>query len=174
MIKQFIGALAFAVGLLPLVGNTAQTATAKLTVTVTVTLPTCTVAVPASVDMGVVSNQDFSGVGTTANSKDFRLELSGCSGGVDGATVTFSGAAAASDALSFALDSGSDPAKGVGLQIKDDKGVILPPNQNSTTYVIDTSNPDIELLFKASLIQTENRIEAGTADTSVTVSIAYS
>lgn len=174
MVKKIAVAMVLTAGLPAFVTNAAQTATANLNITITVTLPTCTVSVPASIDMGIVSNQDFSHVGATAKSKDFSLKLSGCSGGVDGAIVTFTGTAAANDTSSFAPDTGDIPAKGVGLQIKDGEGTILSPNQSSSAYVIDTSNPDISLPFSASFIQTDSNIEAGTADTTVTVSISYS
>ncbi|MGL5968918.1 MAG: fimbrial protein [Kluyvera sp.] len=173
-VKKMAIAMVLTSGLPLLSANAAQTAVAMLNITVTVTLPTCSLTVPASIDMGVVSNQDFSGVGTTAKSKNFNLELIGCNGNVDGATITFSGKAADNDTSSFAVDTGNKPAKGVGLQIKDALGAILSPNKSSATYMLATSSPDITLPFEASFIQTEDLIEAGTAGTTVTVSIVYS
>lgn len=125
-----------------------------------------------SVDMGSVWAKTFTTAGDTSLGKDFTIKLINCPTEVttNGATLRFDGVAASADNKILKLDDTS-VATGVGIQIKDDAGNIVPLFADSKVYtLVEGTN---ELKFTARYISTAATVTAGAANSSTQFTVNY-
>jgi major type 1 subunit fimbrin (pilin) len=134
-----------------------------------------TLAVP----MGKISTTSFSGAGTTSAASKFSLQLKTCPTATT-ATVKFDGIAAGGDDKILALTGGAGAATGVGIQLSDKSGAILPLATNSTSYTLalgdatdTTKDVTNNLDFTARYIATAATVGAGTANSTASFTINY-
>lgn len=132
-----------------------------------------------AVQMGKISKNSFPVAGSVAAATKFTLQLKSCPTATT-ATVKFDGIAAGGDNKILALTSGTDSATGLGIQISDKSGAVLPLYANSVSYplakgdaVVSTNDITNDLVFTARYISTAASVVAGTADSTVSFSINY-
>ncbi|NTX79281.1 type 1 fimbrial protein [Serratia proteamaculans] len=132
-----------------------------------------------SVPMGKISKTSFGASGSLAGATKFTLKLKTCPTATT-ATVKFDGIAAGGDDKILALTGGAGAATGLGIQISDKSGNVLPLATNSVSYTLakgDASVPanDVtnDLDFTARYISTAATVSAGSANATATFSINY-
>ncbi|MDU6923033.1 fimbrial protein [Franconibacter helveticus] len=128
---------------------------------------------PLTVDLGKISKTVFTGVGSSANSTTFSLQLKNCPVTVTKASITFGGTADTSNTNVLALTAGTGVAAGVGVQLLDSTGAPLNLYTASADYALTTGTTTNNLTFGARYIQTDATVTAGTANASSTFTVAY-
>lgn len=112
----------------------------NLELTGTIVAQACSVDISSldqSIDLGQFSVNDFPTVGTTSKFKPFNINLKGCSRGIVGTKVWFSGAADNDNPALLALSDtslgeASMMATGVGVELLNDEQDPLPINNSSS------------------------------------------
>lgn len=132
-----------------------------------------------AVQMGKISKSSFTVAGTVAAATKFTLQLKSCPSATT-ATVKFDGIAANGDDKVLALTTGTGVATGLGIQLSDKSGAVLPLATNSTSYTLlkkdltATPPADVnDLVFTARYISTAAAVTAGSANSTATFSINY-
>lgn len=125
---------------LAMVVSTAQAddSSYNLKITGTIVAQTCDVTSSSqnqTVHIGDFSSGEFSGTGSTSAEKQFSINLRGCTPGISGAKVMFSGAADATNSTLLALSDttgGGEMATGLGVEILDENQNTIPVNNSSS------------------------------------------
>ena len=110
----------------------------NLMITGTIVAQTCDVTSNSqnqTVHIGDFSTGEFPVAGSTSAEKQFSINLLGCTPGISGAKVMFSGAADAADSTLLALSDttgGGEMATGVGVEILDESQNTIPVNNSSS------------------------------------------
>jgi major type 1 subunit fimbrin (pilin) len=132
-----------------------------------------------SVPMGRISKTSFGAAGSLAGATKFTLKLKTCPAATS-ATVKFDGIAAGGDDKILALTGGTGAATGLGIQISDKGGNVLPLATDSASYTLaqgdaldPTKDVSNDLNFTARYISTAAAVTAGTANATATFSINY-
>ncbi|CAI1187978.1 fimbrial protein [Serratia quinivorans] len=132
-----------------------------------------------AVPMGKISKNSFTVAGSVAAATKFTLQLKSCPIATT-ATVKFDGIAAGGDDKILALTTGSGVATGLGIQLSDKTGAVLPLATSSSSYTLAKSDPNAtpptdvnDLIFTARYISTAAAVTAGTANATATFSINY-
>jgi major type 1 subunit fimbrin (pilin) len=150
----------------------AQTATTgTINFTGSITAVPCeidTTATDSAVSMAKVFANDFTGVGTTTGTTNFKIALKNCGDTTNGATVTFTGAADATNPQ--ALKTTGD-ATGVALQLIDDTGTPVSVGTASKAYAIAKGANTFN--FAARYIATAASVAGGTANSTALFSLTY-
>ncbi|MGL4726514.1 MAG: fimbrial protein [Scandinavium sp.] len=118
-----------------------------------------------TVTIGDFSPSDFPGVGSVSTAKDFQIKLTGCTAGITGAKVAFTGNADATDPTLLALsDTGStgSMATGIGVQILDSSQKVIPIN-NADSDVYALQEGDNQLNFALRYKSTAATVTSGEA-----------
>ncbi|MFS7241169.1 fimbrial protein [Serratia proteamaculans] len=134
-----------------------------------------------SVDMGSFNKNALSGsAGTTSNATKFAIKLKTCPVAYTKATVEFDGTADSNDNKVLALTAGTGAdaqATGVGIQLIDKDGTVLPLKTESTSYALvsGTSVADNvnSLDFTARYVATAATVTAGKANATANFTIKY-
>lgn len=127
--------------------------------------------------MGDVSKTAFTGTGSTAggsaSATKFNITLKNCPETVSTAKVKFDGIAYAGDNTVLALTNETGVAKGVGIQLADKSGEVLPLFTQSASYnLVSGANANI-LDFYARYIQKDAAVTAGKANSVATFTVNY-
>lgn len=152
------------VGLLDLVFTGGPTFTAAACVTSNVL-----------VDLRSHKNTEFSGIGTTTAPTSFQIGLNHCPAGLNRIQYRVDAVTAVADANRsvVSLDAASG-ARGVGVQLLDGQGNVLPLGSNLT---LAGYNPAVggsyAIALQARYYQTAAPVTAGSANTSVTFTLTY-
>ncbi|MFE8047184.1 fimbrial protein [Brenneria goodwinii] len=133
---------------------------------------TCTVTNKAiDVDLGTHSILEFTGVGATSRSTRFDIDVA-CSGPTT-AYITLEDSNTASDSDNGVLGLNTDAtASGVGIQVTDSTGAVIPLNTATKAASITTGgNQTIEL--QARLYQTASSVTEGNIEASAIFTLGY-
>lgn len=137
---------------------------------VTVNVLACNITTPTvNVQMPSFYRSSFTAVGNTTPATDFKIGAN-CDSGVI-PTITFSsqGSGAATD--TFAINSGSGAASGLGIQLLYSGA---PVNQNEAVTMNTTTATGVtEFPFSARYIQTASDVTSGNADATITFTLQY-
>jgi major type 1 subunit fimbrin (pilin) len=132
-----------------------------------------------SVPMGNISKTSFGASGSLAGATKFTLKLKSCPNATT-ATIKFDGIAAGGDDKILALTGGSGAAAGLGIQISDKNGKVLPLSVNSASYDLAKGDATVpandvtnDLNFTARYISTSATVTSGSANATATFSINY-
>lgn len=101
--------------------------------------------------LGDISRKAFPVAGSLAAAKKFTLVLTGCPDTVTGAVVRFDGTQAPGDNSILALTEETDAATGVGVQISDSTGKVVPLYEDSSRYDLSSTGAN-NLEFSARYI----------------------
>lgn len=124
------------------------------------------------VNLGQVKSSTFVKAKDTSAFKDFQINLEECTAAtLKNTNVTFRGTSDSNDADLVAVGSDSGSAKGVGIEISDQTGAIIPLNKTSADYALaDGQNV---LYFKARYKATAIPVVAGHANAQADFQLAY-
>jgi type 1 fimbria pilin len=135
----------------------------NLELTGTIVAQTCSVDVSSlnqSIDLGAFSIKDFPSVGTTSKFKPFNINLKGCSRGISGTKIWFSGIADNDNPALLALSDtgvgGDMMATGVGVELlNDDQDPISINNATSAVYPLKAGRNTLSfyIRYKSTLPQ---------------------
>lgn len=126
---------------------------------------------PLSVMMGTVSSKAFTGAGSTASPTKFTIALKDCPKSVSSATVKFDGTADSNVNTLLALTQQTDMAKGVGIQLMDNKNVVVPLYTASSAYPLSPGNNNLD--FVARYYATASTVTAGQANSTSNFTLNY-
>ncbi|WP_058911169.1 fimbrial protein [Entomohabitans teleogrylli] len=128
---------------------------------------------PLNVTMGKVSKTAFTGLGSTADTTQFNIELKNCPETVTTAAITFGGTPDADNANVLAITPDTDAASGVALQLLDASQQPLNLYTASRPYQLQSGTGVNTLEFAARYIQTKSEIVAGPANSVSTFTVVY-
>lgn len=140
----------------------------NLKITGTIVAQTCDVTSDSqnqTVHIGDFSTPDFPSTGSTGAEKGFTINLTGCTPGIAGAKVMFSGTADATNPLLLALSDttgGGEMATGVGVEILDGMKTAIPVN-NTDSSLFSLHDGDNSLQFYLRYKSTSDTVTAGNA-----------
>ena len=126
---------------------------------------------PLSVMMGNVSSKAFTGAGSTASATKFIIALKDCPKSAKSATVKFDGTADSSVGTILALTQEPGVAQGVGIQLMDNKNVVVPLYTASSAYPLQPG--ENSLAFVARYYATSSTVNAGFANATSTFTLNY-
>jgi major type 1 subunit fimbrin (pilin) len=127
-----------------------------------------TSATDSAVTMAKVFANDFTGVGTTTGTTNFKIALKNCGDTTNGATVTFTGTT--DSANPQALKTSGD-ATGVALQLIDDTGTPVSVGTASKAYAIAEGSNTFN--FAARYIATSATVGGGQANATALFALTY-
>lgn len=134
-----------------------------------------------TIPMGTFAKSAFSGgAGTTANASKFSVKLKTCPVAYTKATVEFDGTPDSNDSKVLALTAGTGadaPASGVGVQIIDKDGTVLPLKTASASYALvsgtTASDNTNSLDFTARYVATAATVTSGKANATANFTVKY-
>lgn len=124
------------------------------------------------VNLGQVTSSTFVKAKDTSTFTNFNINLEECSGDtLKNANVTFRGTSDALDTDLLAIGGEAGAAKGVGIEISDQSGAIVPMNKASSDMAL-TAGQNI-LYFKARYKSTAVPVVSGHANAQADFQLAY-
>lgn len=162
--------------LLLLAAASAQAHDGTVYVTGSIQDNTCIVApssLAQSVPLGDIAAKQFATKGSASSPVAFVIDLQQCGTAATGVDFTFSGVAAEADNTLLALDSGSDAAQGIAIELQGADHARLPLNQASARYVIDPTRADNVFTFYARYMATASRVTSGAANATATFTLTW-
>jgi major type 1 subunit fimbrin (pilin) len=133
---------------------------------------TCTLDSKAlDVAMGAVTVDAFSTAGVTGRNVPFKIDLSNCNAKLSGVKVELDGAADKTKPEFLGLDSGANAAKGIAIELLDNKAKQVPINSVSDEYTITEGNNALN--FDARYVSTADTVTAGDANASANFTLLY-
>lgn len=137
---------------------------------ITVNVLACSITTPVvNVHMPSVYRSSFTGIGSTTVPTEFKIGAN-CDSGVM-PTMTFSGQSSNEAADIFTINSGSEAASGLGIQLLY-AGKSVNQNEAVDMNTI-TASGVTEFPFSARYIQTDNTVSSGRADATITFTLQY-
>ncbi|TDN47025.1 fimbrial protein [Scandinavium goeteborgense] len=117
-----------------------------------------------TVDIGKFSASDFTATGSVSAEKEFEIRLTGCDDSVSGVVIRFSGTADKDNSHLLALSDGDNVAKGVGIEIADNKTrLLIPINQDGLPAYSLTPGAENTLAFTLRYKSTQDVVVPGNA-----------
>ncbi|MGF6565245.1 fimbrial protein [Kosakonia cowanii] len=155
--------------------GTAQAADGTIYFTGSITDQTCAVdsgSQSMNVDLGKVSVTTLNGsAGLKAAPTHFSITLNDCPDTVTALKVKFDGTAHAVNQRLLSLDSGSNVASGVGIEIADKNGSVIPLYSASGDYTLDEGSNTLD--FTARYVSTGTTVTTGTANATSQFTLNY-
>lgn len=141
----------------------------------TITDTACTVTnnatKPLTVTLGTVSSKGFTTAGVTAAPTAFDIGLTDCPDTMKNASVKFGGDSANSDNSILKLTPGTGVATGVGIQIVDNTGKVVPLYTSSSLTPLTAGTNNLQ--FIARYISLADTVTGGKADSTAQFTIVY-
>jgi major type 1 subunit fimbrin (pilin) len=128
-----------------------------------------------NVNMGTRSHTDFQGVGSAAPATAFTIDVNNCPGGLNGIQYRVDAVTQVLNSANsvVALD-GNSNAQGIGVQLLDGAGAVLPLGVDKPfTGYNRTSGGSYKIPLKARYYKTGEVIRGGTANTAMTFTMTY-
>ena len=159
------------VGLIPLTGNTAS---ANIVLRGNVTEQTCAASAGSdnfSVDLGSWPSLTLNGAsGKVSTEKPFSIQLEGCP--AVAISIIFTGAVADGSSDLLAIDSGTDTAKNVAIELLNSDMSRLGLSDSSKPVTADADG-NATFNFYARYISTASQVRAGQANASSVFTLNY-
>ena len=131
--------------------------------------PACTVSSESEyqiVDLGVISSNQFHGVGSHSIKIPFFIKLMGCNKSItDKVSIIIIGDVNNNDKRLFSITDQQNSASGLGVALFNDEGEIIIPNKFNKYKFIEEN--ELKLKFKASYLATKENVIGGKADSVV-------
>ncbi|MDX6977346.1 fimbrial protein [Citrobacter portucalensis] len=158
-----------------LVAGSAVAADGTINFTGSITDQACTVDTGSqnpNVNLGNVAQTALNGAaGMKAAPTRFTLSLSDCPDTVTGANVKFDGTSDSVNQNLLALDSGTGVATGVGIEIADKNGTVIPLHTSSADYPLAAGSNTLD--FVARYVSTGTAVTTGPANGTSQFTINY-
>ncbi|WP_447884811.1 fimbrial protein [Serratia fonticola] len=141
-------------------------------------------SVNQTVTMGQIRTDSFQTTGDTSGPVPFVIKLTGCdstlvpsttpggTGTQPTVSVAFSGVVDSTTNTALSLTSGAGSASGIGIQITDRTGNLVPLD-GSDGPAINIHDGDMTMRFNASYIATSTPVIAGAANSVVSFNLTY-
>lgn len=128
---------------------------------------------PLDVTLGTVSKTAFTGAGSTAAPTKFVISLTDCPVAATSATVKFDGTSANAANTALKLTDDAEVAKGVGIQLSDATGGIVPLYSPSQAYTLNAGNNGLDFVARYVALSETKDIESGSANSTAQFTILY-
>ncbi len=178
MKKNLLVASIISAGIFSLSASNALAADGQINFIGTITDTTCTVVNtpenPLTVTLGTVSRTSLDGgAGKTAAPTAFKINLTNCPASLNGHTtnVKFDGVSANSDNSALKLTQDTGVATGVGIQITDNTGAVVPLYTPSSAYNLVTGDNSLD--FVARYLSIASAVTSGPANSTSQFTIVY-
>ncbi|WP_423061473.1 fimbrial protein [Citrobacter portucalensis] len=136
---------------------------------------TCTVdsnSQDLTVDLGKVAQSALNGSkGKRVAPTQFTIKVASCPATVTGASIKFDGNANSDDTTLLALDGDTGVATGVGIQIADKTGTVIPLHNASPNYTLVSGDNSFD--FVARYVASKDEVGTGTANATSEFTIVY-
>lgn len=164
--------------LLPFVAGDAYAADSTITITGYLKDNTCSVSVDSqrfTVDLLSHTAKLFNQVGAVTPAIPFKIVFDKCSSSAKAVRVGFEGSPDSDDTTLLQIDSGTNTARGIGVQILDRDKTPIPLNavQDSLKWTILTPNQSNTLDFYARLVATHAPVTAGTVTATANFTLEF-
>lgn len=126
---------------------------------------------PLTVTLGTVSSSAFTTAGSTAAPTKFTIALTDCPDTAKTAKVKFDGTADSNVNTILALTQDGGVAKNVGIQLTDNKNVVIPLYTPSASYPLTAGDNNLD--FIARYYATAVGVTAGPANSTSNFTIIY-
>ncbi|MGV2287767.1 fimbrial protein [Trinickia sp. YCB016] len=124
---------------------------------------TCTLdSKSLEVPMGTVSADSYATAGTTGRSVPFHIDLSNCNAALNGVAVELTGTADADKSQLLSVNGGPDSAKGIAIELLDQKDKSVPINSTADEYALNEGANALD--FKARYVSTADTVTPGDAN----------
>ncbi|AZE95461.1 hypothetical protein C4J96_3351 [Pseudomonas orientalis] len=152
-------------------GGTLDLVSMRLSTTISVTEASCETP-SVTVSLGKQRSSQFGAVGTTIGQKAFSIELKNCPAGLGGLSYRLDPATPAINASQGILALFEGGAKGVGIQITDDKNQVVSLGE---THRFLSTKPlgDYAIPLKAAYYKTATTVQGGQANAAIQFTITY-
>jgi major type 1 subunit fimbrin (pilin) len=132
-----------------------------------------TVSNPLQVNLGQVAKSEFVNTGDTAAATGFNIQLTNCPVTVSTASIKFDGTALNGDNSILQLTQDAGVATGVGIQLSDASGAVVPLAQQSAAYALQSGSTMNNLPFIARYKSVASTVTAGPANGVANFSVIY-
>ncbi|MFH2359830.1 fimbrial protein [Klebsiella sp. KE9767] len=178
MKKSLLVAVMASTGIFSFTATNALADDGKINFIGSITDTACTVvntpSNPLTVTLGTVSRTSLDGgAGKTAAPTGFKINLTDCPASLNGhtASVKFDGVSANSDNSALKLTQDTGVATGVGIQITDNTGAVVPLYTPSSAYSLVTGDNSLD--FVARYLSVASTVTAGPANSTSNFTIVY-
>ncbi|RDK08675.1 type 1 fimbrial protein [Cupriavidus lacunae] len=125
-------------------------------------------------DLGTHDSKEFSGQGSAASATAFNIALNNCPSGIGSVKYQVDAVTSVLDASkSVVALTATSTATGVGVQVLDNAGNVLPLGQPIAFAGYNSSGGNFTIPLKARYYQTGSRVTGGTADSAMTFTMNY-
>jgi major type 1 subunit fimbrin (pilin) len=124
-----------------------------------------------TVALGTIGSNSFSAPGTTSAATGFSVVLSNCPAAHSNVSVKFDGTPEGGNPSVLALTDTPTKATGVGIQLRDADGSVLPLFADSKPVAINAGNATLN--FSAAYVSTASTVTAGDANSTANFTVAY-
>lgn len=138
---------------------------------INVVQPTCSTP-SKQVPLGDYPIGEFKGIGTSTKAKRFTIDLNNCPAGMAGISYRLDPVGTALNAANGVLALNTGGARGIGLQILQDSGAVLPIS-SSISYMRNPPQGNYSIPLQARYYQTAAAVTAGAANASLQFTIIY-
>ncbi|HHD7444736.1 TPA: fimbrial protein [Citrobacter braakii] len=128
---------------------------------------------PLRVELGQVAKSEFVNVGDTAAATGFNIQLTNCPATVSTASIKFDGTALNGDNSLLQLTQDAGVATGVGIQLSDASGAVVPLAQPSVAYFLQSGSIMNNLQFTARYKSVSDNVSPGPANGVANFSVIY-
>lgn len=126
---------------------------------------------PLTVTLGTVSSKAFNAAGSTASPTQFTIALKDCPSTMTSAKVKFDGTADSNVNTILALTQETGVATNVGIQLTDNKNIVVPLHTASSAYPLTAGDNNLD--FVARYYATAATVTAGPANSTSNFTIVY-
>lgn len=125
-----------------------------------------------TVDLGKVSQSSLDGSkGKRVAPTQFTINVDSCPDTITGASIKFDGTPNSDDTTLLALDGDTGVATGVGIQISDKNGTVIPLHNASPNYTLASGANSFD--FVARYVASNDKVTIGTANATSEFTIVY-
>lgn len=126
---------------------------------------------PLTVTLGTVSSKAFNAAGSTASPTQFTIALKDCPSTMTSAKVKFDGTADSNVNTILALTQDTGVATNVGIQLTDNKNIVVPLHTASSAYPLTAGDNNLD--FVARYYATAATVTPGPANSTSNFTIVY-
>ncbi|KJV44918.1 hypothetical protein VH86_23405 [Pantoea sp. BL1] len=152
----------------------AQAADGTINFVGSITDDTCDISAASktqNVLLGNIGSDSFTAPGTVSAATGFTVVMSNCPATHTNLHVKFDGTPDGGNPAVLALTNTGTQAKGVGIQLRDADGSVLPLFTDSKPVAINAGNASLN--FSAAYISTAATVTAGDANSTVNFTVNY-
>lgn len=140
----------------------------------TITDDTCDISTASktqTVNLGTIGSNSFATTGTPSAATGFTVVMTNCPATHSNVSVKFDGTPDGGNPAVLALTDTTTKATGVGIQLRDADGTVLPLFADSKPVPINSGNATLN--FSAAYVSTAATVTAGDANSTANFTVNY-